>query len=115
LLIGFAGALRRSELVGLDLEHVTWTKQGMWLLIVRSKTDTAGEGAEIGIPRGQSPETCPVAALKAWLHAGKISSGPLFRKVTRWGVVEPARLQPGCRPPDPAQASGAGGCQALAR
>jgi integrase len=93
-LIGFAGALRRSELVGLDLEHVTWTRQGMRLLIVRSKTDQTGEGAELGIPRGQSPETCPVAALKAWLRAAAITSGPLFRKVTRWGVVEPARLHP---------------------
>jgi integrase len=94
LLIGFAGALRRSELVGLDLEHVTWTRQGMRLLIVRSKTDKAGEGAEIGIPRGQSPETCPVAALKAWLRASGIANGPLFRKVTRWGTVAPARLHP---------------------
>jgi integrase len=94
LLIGFAGALRRSELVGLDLEHLTWTKQGMRLLIVRSKTDKAGQGAELGIPRGQSPETCPVAAVRAWLRAAAIASGPLFRKVTRWGVVEPARLHP---------------------
>src|SRR5271166_5792719 len=46
-LIGFAGALRRSELVGLDVAHVTWTSDGLKLLIERSKTDTDGEGAEI--------------------------------------------------------------------
>jgi integrase len=63
-LVGFAGALRRSELVGLDIEHVTWTKEGLRLLIVRSKTDKEGAGAEIGIPRGQAGETCPVAALR---------------------------------------------------
>src|SRR6516162_2087724 len=40
LLLGFAGASRRSELVGVDLEHVTWTKGGLRLLIERSKTDT---------------------------------------------------------------------------
>src|ERR1700735_1467280 len=60
-LVGFAGALRRSELVALDVEHITWTRAGMKLLIERSKTDAEGEGAEIAIPRGQSPETCPVA------------------------------------------------------
>jgi integrase len=49
-LLGFAGALRRSELVGLDVEHVTWTGDGLKLLIERSKTDTQGGGAEIVIP-----------------------------------------------------------------
>src|SRR5271155_4930838 len=48
-LIGFAGALRRSELVGLDVAHVTWTEEGLKLLIERSKTDADGEGAEIAI------------------------------------------------------------------
>src|SRR6201989_313642 len=62
-LVGFAGALRRSELVALDLEHVTWTRNGMKLLIERSKTDAEGAGAELAIPRGQAQEACPVAAL----------------------------------------------------
>jgi integrase len=93
-LVGFAGALRRSELVGLDVEHVTWTDDGMKLLIERSKTDAEGEGAEIAIPRGRSPETCPVTALQQWLTAGGISAGPLFRKVNRGGGVETARLVP---------------------
>src|SRR5690348_8159485 len=51
ILVGFAGALRRSELVALDLEQVTWTRNGMKLLIERSKTDAEGQGAEIAIPR----------------------------------------------------------------
>ncbi|HME23772.1 MAG TPA: tyrosine-type recombinase/integrase [Acetobacteraceae bacterium] len=63
-LVGFAAALRRSELVALDVEHVTWTRGGMKLLIERSKTNAEGEGAEIAIPRGSSSETCPVAALQ---------------------------------------------------
>jgi site-specific recombinase XerD len=59
-LVGFAGAMRRSELVALDVEHVTWTSDGMKLLIVRSKTDAEGEGegegegAEIAIPGSAS-------------------------------------------------------------
>ena len=93
-LVGFAGAMRRSELVGLDVEHVTWTTDGMKLLIERSKTDAEGEGAEIAIPRGRSPETCPVKNLQQWLTAAAITAGPLFRKVNRGGVVETTRLSP---------------------
>jgi integrase len=91
-LLGFAGALRRSELVGLNLAHVKWTGEGLKLLVERSKTDKQGEGAEISIPRGHSGQTCPVAALREWLEAAKIKSGPLFRKVNRGGVVEAKRL-----------------------
>jgi len=93
-LIGFAGALRRSELVGLDVADVTWTSDGLKLLIERSKTDSDGEGAEIAIPRGRSDETCPVTALQAWLVAAEITAGPVFRKVNRGGGVETARLSP---------------------
>jgi integrase len=92
LLLGFAGALRRSELVGLDDEHITWTRTGLKLLIVRSKTDAEGEGAEIAISPGQTDDTCPVAALATWLELSKISNGPLFRKVNRGGAVERTRL-----------------------
>jgi integrase len=86
--------MRRSELVRLDVAHVTWTEEGLSLLIERSKTDKEGAGAEIAIPRGRSEETCPVTALQAWLAAAEISTGPLFRKVNRGGAVEPARLSP---------------------
>jgi integrase len=93
-LVCFAGALRRSELVGLDVEHVTWTPEGMRILITRSKTDKEGAGAEIGITHGRAGGTCPVAALKAWLTHSEISFGPIFRKVDRWGVVHTGRLDP---------------------
>jgi integrase len=93
-LIGFAGALRRSELVGLDVVHVTWTDGGLKLLIARSKTDKEGAGIEIAIPKGTSEQTCPVTALRTWLTDGKVKAGPLFRKVNRGGVVEKKRLGP---------------------
>lgn len=93
-LVGFAGAMRRSELVALGVEHVTWTHSGMKLLIARSKNDAEGKGAEIAIPRGSSPETCPVTALQQWLTAAEISAGPVFRKVNCGGTVETARLVP---------------------
>ena len=69
---------------------MTWIGNGLKLLIERSKTDAQGEGAEIAIPRGQSDDTCPVAALKTWLELSEITTGPLFRKVNRGGVVERA-------------------------
>ena len=92
LLLGFAAALRRSELVGLDLEHVTWTEAGLTLLIARSKTDAEGHGAAIAIPRGAAAATCPVRTLRAWLEAAEIGAGPLFRKVSRGGTVGGLRL-----------------------
>jgi integrase len=67
---------------------------GLTLRLDRSKTDKAGAGAEIGIPRGRSDATCPVAALQAWLAAAGIGAGPLFRKVNRGGKVETGRLSP---------------------
>ena len=103
-LIGFAGALRRSELVGLDMEHLTWTPEGLTLRIERSKTDAEGKGAEINIPRGRAEETCPVTALQAWLTAAEITGrSPLPQGQSR----RPRRNGPAehrCGPPDPAQA-----------
>lgn len=92
LLIGFAGALRRSELAAIDLKHLTWTDVGVTLLIPRSKTDGGGEGAEIQIAIGKHPTTCPVTALRTWLERAKIASGPAFRKVARGGHVQSTQL-----------------------
>lgn len=92
LLICFSGALRRSELVALDVEHLTWSDDGVKLLLVKSKTDKEGEGAEIMIVWGRHDATCPVRALKRWLEAAAIKSGPVFRKVNKGGRVEARRL-----------------------
>jgi site-specific recombinase XerD len=93
-LLGFAGALRRSELVGIDHDHVRPTATGLRLLIPSSKTDAEGQGVEIGIPRGKQAATCPVRALNAWFAASGIGYGPVFRKVDQWGHVERDRLGP---------------------
>jgi integrase len=92
LLLGFAGALRRSELVAVDREHIRFTEAGLRLLLPASKTDPEGRGVEIGIGRGRRPETCPVRALEAWLDASACRFGPVFRKVDRWGHVDHRRL-----------------------
>jgi len=87
LLVGFAGAFRRSELVALDVADVQAGEDGLTVTLRRSKTDQEGAGRKIGIPRGQSPETCPVRALQAWLTAASITEGALFLSVNRHGQV----------------------------
>jgi integrase len=92
LLLGFAGALRRSELVGIDREHLRFTESGLRLLLPQSKTDPEGKGQELGLSRGKRRETCPVRALETWLAASDCRYGPVFRKVDRWGNIEHRRL-----------------------
>jgi integrase len=60
LLIGFAGALRRSEIVALRAEDCEFTSDGLVITLRLSKTDQEGEGRKIGIPNGSNLETCPV-------------------------------------------------------
>ena len=85
LLLGYAAALRRSELAAVTVEDVRFTADGLELLLPRSKTDAAGEGARVGVPRGQHDATCPVRALEAWLRASAIRYGPVFCWVTPLG------------------------------
>lgn len=82
LLLGFAGALRRSELVALERDLLTIDATGARIVIPRGKGDQEGQGALIGIPRGRHADTCPVAALEAWLRISGCT-GPVFRKVGR--------------------------------
>lgn len=92
LLIGFAGAMRRSELVGLDVSDVAVVEEGLTVAIRRSKTDQDQSGRKIGIPVGTNPDTCPVRALQTWLDVSGITEGALFRSVNRHGQVSGVRL-----------------------
>lgn len=83
LLIGFSAALRRSELVDLNVNDIEWRSKGIVLQIRRSKTDQDGRGEPIPVPRGAKLK--PVAALEAWLQASGITEGPIFREVDRHG------------------------------
>ncbi len=69
LLVGWAGALRRSEVAGFDRKHAVFTPEGIALTIASSKTDQEGQGARIPIEPAGNPDLCPVAALRAWLEA----------------------------------------------
>ena len=89
LLIGFAGALRRSEIVGLDVGRDQSDDGRGWIeifdkgLLVTLRGKTGWRQVEIG--RGSSDATCPVVAVETWLHLAKIPRGPIFRRVTGAG------------------------------
>ena len=95
ILLGFAGAFRRSELVGLDVEDCAFGKDGLTVTLRRSKTDQMGSGRKIGVPYGSNPETCPVRTMQAWMEQAGISAGPLFRSINRHGQVRPGGLSGG--------------------
>ena len=92
ILLGFAGAFRRSELVGLDVEDCAFGRDGLTVTLRRSKTDQLGAGRKIGIPYGSNPDTCPVRTVQAWLEQSSVSAGALFRSINRHGHVQPGRL-----------------------
>ncbi|HEV2811065.1 MAG TPA: site-specific integrase [Acidimicrobiales bacterium] len=97
LLVGFAGALRRSEIVALAAENLQEVDEGLVVTVAKSKTDQEGTGRPIGIPYGSNLLTCPVRSLDAWMQAARISSGPVFLPVDRHGRLDPAdrgRLSP---------------------
>jgi integrase len=91
LMVGFAGAFRRSELISINCNDIEWVAQGMIVHIRRSKTDQAGEGRKKGIPYARGRH-CPVQSLKQWLEAANISSGFLFRAVSKHGQIGEAAL-----------------------
>lgn len=92
LLLGFAGALRRSELVALDVEQLTYQSEGLQILIKSSKGDQEGEGETIAIPRVPDSPYCPVRALQTWLQAAGITTGAMFRRLHRGDTVGATRL-----------------------
>jgi integrase len=90
LLLGFSGAFRRSELVAVQVEDLRIDLSGLTVLIRHSKTDQEGAGMTKTIPTLRNSDLCPVQALRAWMDAAGISSGPVFRSIDRWGHVHGA-------------------------
>ena len=86
LLVGFAGAFRRSELVSLTVEDVQFDKRGLLIHLARSKTDQEGQGHKKAIPYARGA-VCAVQSLQAWLEAAGITTGVIFRGVSRHGVI----------------------------
>jgi site-specific recombinase XerD len=92
LLLGFAGAFRRSELVSLDVADLEFSQAGLIVTLRKSKTDQEGKSRRIGIPFGSSEATCPVRSLQVWLTSARITDGPVFRSLDTFQRVQPARL-----------------------
>jgi integrase len=86
LLIGFAGAFRRSELSGIQCNWIGRTEQGLSVALRKTKTDQESRGRSVVIPRVGGP-ICPVAALEAWLELSGIVEGTLFRRVSKSGKI----------------------------
>ena len=94
LILGYAMASRRSELVSLDVEDITRVEDGLEVRIKRSKTDQEQAGRIVGVPYGSNPDTCPVRSLSRWLDASGIESGAIFRPIDRHGRLGSERLSP---------------------
>ena len=78
ILIGFAGAFRRSELVAILYEDIDFVSEGVKIFVKRSKTDQSGEGMTKGIPYFSNQKYCPVISLKNWLEKSEVKSGRIF-------------------------------------
>jgi len=93
LQIGFFGAFRRSELVAIQWEHISFVPEGIEILIPRSKTDQGGEGQVCAIPYGDDV-LCPIAALNHWKERSCTESGLVFRRITNGHQVEMEAIKP---------------------
>ncbi len=80
ILLGFAAALRRSELVALDFEDIEVARQGLVLNVRRGKTDQDARGRKVAVPLGRT-SLCPVTAFEAWRLASGSTSGPVFTTI----------------------------------
>ena len=87
ILIGFYSFCRRSELLGMQFEHLNFGNDGVQVLIPFSKTDQTGEGRMILLP-ATNDDYCPVRALKHWLEIAMIENGPLFYKINKSNTIE---------------------------
>jgi site-specific recombinase XerD len=92
ILLGFATACRRGDLVTLDVEDLEFVRSGVRVRLRGGKTDQERRGRTIGVPNGRHPDTCPVRAVRTWLTAAAVISGPVFRAVNKGGRVGAERL-----------------------
>jgi len=93
LLVGFAGAFRRSELVSLTVADIEQAQQGLIVTLQRSKTDQEGRGRKVAIPFARGA-VCPVLALQQWIAVAGITEGQIFRGVNRHGQIADAAITP---------------------
>lgn len=81
ILFGYASAMRRAEIVGLELADVEHKPAGLLLTIRRSKMDQEGHGQQVAVAHGQHALTDPVAAINAWRALRGETPGALFTRI----------------------------------
>ena len=79
IFLGFAGAFRRSELVRIRIDELTFSPEGMTVFIPHAKGDQLGRGSTIAVPYAPDEEICAVRAVEQWILTAQLQSGPLFR------------------------------------
>ena len=92
ILIGFSGGFRRNEIVSLDYDDLDFVPEGLKINLKRSKTDQFGEGFTKALPYFDNLQYCPVASLKKWIEISKITSGALFRRISKGSKMSENRL-----------------------
>jgi integrase len=95
LLLGFAGAFRRSELARIEVSDLEESEHGLRIALPFSKGDRESKGVQVGVPYGTSA-LCPVRALKRWCDAAGIIQGPVFRRI--WTMPRPQNTPPSWTP-----------------
>jgi integrase len=95
LVLAFAGGFRRSELIGVDVEHIRFERDGLTVTLPQSKGARDGEAVAVALKAAKREVLCPVKALKLWLDAARIDEGPVFRPIEAGRYVVPARLTAG--------------------
>ena len=89
ILVGYALALRASDLVGLDVRDLNTVGEGLDVYVARSKTDQDGAGETLALAPGVRAATCPVTAVHTWLARSHLLEGPLLRRVDKSDHIAP--------------------------
>jgi integrase len=92
LCVGFWGALRRSELVALDVIDLAEAREGLDVRVRKSKTDQEGTHHPVAVPYRPEEPVCPVRAWQAWRSAAGLIAGPAFRSISTHGRLLDGRL-----------------------
>lgn len=88
LLLGFAAGLRRSELVALDVEDLSFSASGLTVHVASRKAGQDGQGTRVSVARIAQAKDCPVRATETWLRRSQITYGPVFPRLTAAGTIE---------------------------
>lgn len=97
ILVGYTAALRRSEVVALQIQHLVFSEKGLLILIPRSKADQEAAGQHVAVPFANDERYCAVRALKHWLARAKLDEekvGTVFRKVFDNKIVDDKMMSP---------------------